>query len=191
MREGLTSAERVLLAVERWLPTAEARYATMGDNLDLTDRVLIMAARGHWKSGTGALPVAERKPRAWDADNPGCAPEACGGSRLDPCDTVMRTRGAEHDGERDPEPVQRTWKEACAEDMAKGADGKFYPVTRAAAGTGPNEGFTVVTLDLDNGDVPRTFQMRPDDAVTLIRGEAGRAADALRGAGLGPEVIRS
>lgn len=35
----------------------------------------------------------------WDPDRPGCAPEECGGSRLDPCVTVMKTRGKAHDGE--------------------------------------------------------------------------------------------
>lgn len=37
--------------------------------------------------------------KEWDPDYPGCAPEECGGSRLDPCSTVMRTKGARHDGD--------------------------------------------------------------------------------------------
>lgn len=92
---------------------------------------------------------------------------------------------------REPEPVERFWAEVCRDDMAQGGDGKFYRVTRAAAGTGANAGFTVVTLDLNNGDAPRTYTMRPDGAVQVIRGEEGQAADTLAGAGLGPEVIRS
>jgi hypothetical protein len=37
--------------------------------------------------------------RAWDPDRPGCAFEECGGMSLDPCVTIMRTRGRWHDGE--------------------------------------------------------------------------------------------
>jgi len=35
----------------------------------------------------------------WDPDRPGCAFEECGGMSLDPCVTIVRTRGRWHDGE--------------------------------------------------------------------------------------------
>jgi hypothetical protein len=37
--------------------------------------------------------------RAWDPDRPGCAFEECGGMSLDPCVTIVRTRGRWHDGQ--------------------------------------------------------------------------------------------
>jgi hypothetical protein len=171
------------------------------------------------------------EPAAWDPDNPGCAPEECGGSRLDPCTTIMRTKGVDHDGDRPvpdhpfegghsgmacvtmitrsdgtgdscglpadhhpkaqpPVPVERTWAEVCRGDQAQGGDGKFYPVIRAAAGTGPNAGFTVVTMDL-GGHVDRSYNMPPSGTVLVIRGEVGAAADAFREGGMVPGVIRS
>jgi hypothetical protein len=56
--------------------------------------------------------IEEMKPPVrWDEDNPGCAPEACGGSRLDPCSTVLRTQGAQHD---DDVPNEATaWVDGC------------------------------------------------------------------------------
>jgi hypothetical protein len=205
MRDELTSAERVLIAVERWLPTAEARYAQLGDSLDLTDRILIKAARAHWRSEParvvdprsakhGLHPVEQP---GWDPDNPGCAPEACGGSRLDPCSTVMRTRGAAHDGDDSPEEapakeqpeVVLTWGQACGGDLAKGDDGSWYPVVKARPGEGPVAGRYWVTLLI--GGEERPYPMNPDGVVTLKRGPVGRAMDALSAAGLGPEVIQS
>lgn len=46
----------------------------------------------------GVYGIDDRAPEMWDPDYPGCAPEECGGSRLDPCGTVMRTQGRRHDG---------------------------------------------------------------------------------------------
>jgi hypothetical protein len=40
-------------------------------------------------------------PPTWDPDYPGCAPETCGGSRLDPCRTVLQTQGLRHDDDAD------------------------------------------------------------------------------------------
>lgn len=106
--------------------------------------------------------------------------------------------GPEDDGalraelaEQAPEPdwVSRTWAEACEGDAAQGGDGTFYPVVHAAAGTGPNAGFQVVTLLV--GGQERVYNMPPGGDVNLIRGEVGQRLEAIRAAGLGPEVITS
>ena len=91
--------------------------------------------------------------------------------------------------DQDPDPVERTWAEVCEGDQAQGGDGQFYPVVRAAEGSGPNAGLTVVTMVI--GGQERTYPMPPDGAVQVKRGETGMAADTLRSAGLGPEVLKS
>jgi hypothetical protein len=88
------------------------------------------------------------------------------------------------------EPVERFWAEVCEGDMAQGSDGKFYRVMASAEGGGENAGRTMVTLDLGSGP-GRTYPFPPDGAVLVIRGPAGQAAETLRAAGLGPQVIKS
>lgn len=137
----------------------------------------------------GPKPAGERS-RTWDPDNPGCAPEECGGSRLDPCSTVMRTRGARHDGEPAPaaeEPT--TWGRVAAGDQAKGDDGSWYPVVSVREGRGPQEGRTVVTLRIANQGRP--YPMDPEGPVTVIRGAIGAKVSMLADAFPGSTVIES
>lgn len=127
-------------------------------------------------------------PKAWDADRPGCAPETCGGSDLDPCSAVMRTEGAVHEGEELSGPLGRTWREIAEGDRVQGSDKSWYQVLRVAEGGGPNVGRTVVTMQI--GGEARPYPMGPDGDVLVKRGPAGIAVERLRAAGLSPEALR-
>jgi hypothetical protein len=94
--------------------------------------------------------------------------------------------------EREPEPVverEVSWCTLTEGDQAKGGDGVYYPVVKATAGGGPNEGKTMVTLLI--GRVEKVYPMPPQGLVWARRGPTGLAVQALLDAGLGPEVIKS
>lgn len=127
-------------------------------------------------------------PKAWDADRPGCAPETCGGSNLDPCSAVMRTEGAVHDDDDLGGALDRTWREIAEGDWVRGSDNSWYRVLRVAEGGGPNAGRTVVTMRI--GGEARPYPMSPEGDVLVKRGPAGIAVERLRAAGLSPEALR-
>lgn len=127
-------------------------------------------------------------PKAWDEDRPGCAPETCGGSDLDPCSAVVRTEGAVHDDDELGGPLPRTWGEIAEGDRVQGSDGSYYRVLRVAEGGGSNLGRTVVTMRI--GGEARPYPMSPEGDVLVKRGPAGIAVERLRAAGLSPEALR-
>lgn len=137
-----------------------------------------------------ALDAARRPlaPKAWDADRPGCAPEICGGSNLDPCSAVMRTEGTVHDDDDLGGALERTWHEIAEGDWVQGSDKAWYRVLRVAEGGGPNLGRTVVTMQI--GGEARPYPMSPEGDVLVKRGPAGIAVERLRAAGLSPEALR-
>lgn len=85
--------------------------------------------------------------------------------------------------------VVTTWGGLCEGDQAIGEDGQPYLVERVREGIGPQAGKTVVTMII--GGQTRPYPMDPAGPVKVIRGAAGRAAQALLDGGLGAETVRS
>lgn len=125
----------------RLLDTVEALIFACGDCN--TERHTCPGCGTHVGHGDGACAGCSGEGAArppWNPDHPGCAPEECGGSRLDPCDTVMLTRGARHDGapevlaEREPTWADSEWRFVLPGDRVR-LKGQEAVVTSRHAGT--------------------------------------------------------
>jgi hypothetical protein len=86
-------------------------------------------------------------------------------------------------------PVEATWGSLCEGDQAIGEDGQPYLVEQVREGIGPQAGKVVVTMVI--GGQARPYAMDPAGAVKVLRGAAGRAAQALLEAGMDPRTVRS
>jgi hypothetical protein len=86
-------------------------------------------------------------------------------------------------------PVEATWGSLCEGDQAIGEDGQPYLVEHVREGIGPQAGKVLVTMVI--GGQARPYAMDPAGAVKVIRGAAGRAAQALLEAGMDPRTVQS
>lgn len=122
-------------------------------------------------------------PRPFDPDNPGCAPETCGGSRLDPCEAIMRTEGMAHDDDPLAGPLDRQWEELAPGDRAQGGDGQWYRVMSVRDG----EDHVAITLEI--GSLYKSYPMPHHGPVKVKRGPEGVAYERMKAAGLEPRVL--
>jgi hypothetical protein len=102
----------------------------------------------------------------------GCAPEACGGSRLDPCGLANALEALD----RAPAEESVSWDHVAAGDEVKSVKtGKFYPVVASVH----IKGQQVITVQLPSGKQQKITRPSPDDPAAIVRrGPDGRAVDA-------------
>ena len=150
--------------------------------------------------------IEEMGAPAFDPDNPGCAPEACGGTSYDPCATVLRTSGAAHDGDGTGKPdrqvrkVSGTWFDLRPGDVFSwnGVGGEIETISIGDWNVRPGEHpkgwqdkpwkHKEVHVRLV-GREGRMQIKEPNGEVVIVMGPERYALHELHRAGLKPEAV--